>query len=144
MAAAPKKSVVIVGESKTMSPILTKLINSSEGANRGIGLKLAQALAGDWTVTGSVRPQTLADWSTREVRHMCDATYRPRLTSMELEETGAKVLTMELTDEETIIAAAKAYGVGPLDMLINCAGEGFTIDWYRWRANGSKRCWTRY
>lgn len=32
------------------------------------------------------------------------------------------MLEIDVLDETTIAAAAKAYGSGPLDLLVNCAG----------------------
>ncbi|KAK4449685.1 hypothetical protein QBC34DRAFT_380143 [Podospora aff. communis PSN243] len=80
------------------------------GANRGIGLNLARALAAQsWNVVGSVRPQTKAanDSSIQDI-----------------EAVASTVLEIDVTDEKTIVDAAKRFGDGPLDMLINIAGLG--------------------
>ncbi|KAI1311974.1 NAD(P)-binding protein [Xylaria venustula] len=76
------------------------------GANRGIGLNLVKAFKHrGWTVFGSFRPQTQADTSMQDLRA-----------------TGATLLEIEFTDEDTIIKSAEAYGSEPLDVLVNCGG----------------------
>jgi NAD(P)-dependent dehydrogenase (short-subunit alcohol dehydrogenase family) len=78
------------------------------GANRGIGLCLMKAFAEKkWTLFGSVRPQTLKDKDP---------------SVKDLEATGAKILEIDFLDEPSIFEAAKQYGSGPLDILINCGG----------------------
>ncbi|KAK4221665.1 hypothetical protein QBC38DRAFT_491603 [Podospora fimiseda] len=80
------------------------------GANRGIGLNLARALsAQNWNVVASVRPQTKAanDPSVHEI-----------------ESIASTILEIDVSDEQTVINAAKRFGDGPLDMLINVAGVG--------------------
>ena len=37
---------------------------------------------------------------------------------------GGKVLEVDYVNESTILKAAKEYGTGVLDCLINCAGNG--------------------
>ncbi|KAK0645416.1 hypothetical protein B0T16DRAFT_411131 [Cercophora newfieldiana] len=87
------------------------------GANRGIGLNLARALSDqNWNVVASIRPQT------KEVNDP---------SVQEIEAIASKILTLDLSEEKTIAAAAEQFGDGPLDMLINIAGIGPEPDnWY--------------
>ncbi len=39
-----------------------------------------------------------------------------------LRATGAKILGLDFVSEDSIKAAADAFGNGPLDILINCSG----------------------
>lgn len=41
---------------------------------------------------------------------------------VKLKATGARILEVDYTDERTIAEAAKQYGSGPLDCLVNCGG----------------------
>jgi hypothetical protein len=41
----------------------------------------------------------------------------------QLEATGARILEIDFLDEPSIFEAAKQYGSGPLDILINCGGR---------------------
>ncbi|KAF2457890.1 short chain dehydrogenase [Lineolata rhizophorae] len=76
------------------------------GANRGIGLNLTHSFAErDWTVFGSIRPETLDDPSLED-----------------LKATGATILPIDFKDEQSIINAANAYGDEALDVLVNCGG----------------------
>ncbi|KAK3325072.1 hypothetical protein B0H66DRAFT_547347 [Apodospora peruviana] len=76
------------------------------GANRGIGFQLAtRHLAKGYAVYGTYRPETRDDSSVAEMK-----------------EAGIKTLELDFTDEDSIKAAAKEYGDGPLDVLINCGG----------------------
>ncbi|KAK1830082.1 hypothetical protein QBC39DRAFT_354702 [Podospora conica] len=87
------------------------------GANRGIGLNLARALvAQGWNVVASVRPQTksLRDPSVQEIQSV-----------------ASRILEIDLSNEQTVVEAAKCFGDGPLDMLVNIAGVGPEPDnWY--------------
>ena len=72
------------------------------GANRGLGLELAkQYLSKGYTVYGTARKPD-------------EAT--------ELKETGATVLQLDVTSEESITALAKELEGKPLDILFNNAG----------------------
>ncbi|PSN73640.1 short chain dehydrogenase [Corynespora cassiicola Philippines] len=76
------------------------------GANRGIGRKFVDKFKSQgWEVHGSVRPQTLDDETVKDLR-----------------ETGTKLYEIDYLDESSIQKAAKEYGPGTLDCLINCAG----------------------
>lgn len=77
------------------------------GANRGVGLALVKALVDQkYRVWGSVRPQTMGDDSVED-----------------LEKTGAGIVQIDFTNEETIIDAAKTLEPeGGLDVLVNCGG----------------------
>jgi len=84
------------------------------GANRGIGLNLIKTfILRGWVAYGSIRPQTRGDPSVKD-----------------LEDTGATIFEIDYTNESTIIEAAKAYGTGALDCLVNCGGLGpQPFDW---------------
>jgi len=72
------------------------------GANRGLGLDLCKAyLADGYTVYGTARKPDEA---------------------AELRETGATVLQLDVTSEESIAALAKELEGKPIDILINNAG----------------------
>ncbi len=72
------------------------------GANRGLGLELCkQFLKDGYTVYGTARKPEAAT---------------------ELKETGAHVLQLDVTSEESISALAKTLKGKPLDILINNAG----------------------
>jgi short-subunit dehydrogenase len=44
-----------------------------------------------------------------------------------LSATGATLLEIDFTDEKSIIDASKDYGEGPLDVLVNCGGDGLVV-----------------
>lgn len=44
-----------------------------------------------------------------------------------LKATGARILEVDYTVESTIVEAAKHYGSGPLDCLINCGGQSYPL-----------------
>lgn len=72
------------------------------GANRGLGLELVkQFLKDDYIVYGTARKPEQAE---------------------ELKATGAEVLQLDVTSEESIAAMAKTLAGKPLDILINNAG----------------------
>ena len=72
------------------------------GANRGLGLELTkQFLLDGYTVYGTARKPESAE---------------------ELKATGAEVLQLDVTSEESITALAKSLEGTPLDILINNAG----------------------
>ena len=74
------------------------------GANRGIGLALAQAYAADgYTVI---------------------ATARAPETAEALKATGAEVLPLDVSETASIDALAERLGDRPIDLLINNAGVG--------------------
>lgn len=72
------------------------------GANRGLGLELARQLsAAGAKVVGTAR--------------------EPR-EATELAATGARVLQLDVTDDASVVAFAKALGDGPVHLLVNNAG----------------------
>ena len=58
----------------------------------------------------------ISQLSKRLEKQLTEITYK-------LEATGATILEIDYTNETSIIAAAKEYGSGTLDCLVNCAGE---------------------
>lgn len=76
------------------------------GANRGIGLELVRKL--------------IAKGAT------VIATVRERAAGLELVETGARVLELDVTDPNSIDALASKLGDTPIDVLINNAGVSST------------------
>ncbi|EHK51081.1 hypothetical protein TRIATDRAFT_54996, partial [Trichoderma atroviride IMI 206040] len=82
------------------------------GANRGIGLNLARALAArNWNVIASVRPQTM------EIRD-------PSMEDVRIEAVASSILEIDLANQSTVASAAEKFGNQPLDVLINVAGLG--------------------
>ncbi|KAL6820102.1 hypothetical protein J3E69DRAFT_341195 [Trichoderma sp. SZMC 28015] len=80
------------------------------GANRGIGLNLARALAArNWNVIASVRPQTI---------EMKDPSVE------KIKAVASSILEIDLTNQSTVANAAEKFGSQPLDVLINVAGLG--------------------
>lgn len=76
------------------------------GANRGIGLQWVKSyITNGCTVTGTIRPEGREDPSVEDLR-----------------QTGAKILELDYTKEDTIEQAVEDYGDGPLDVLVNCGG----------------------
>ncbi|KAL7784963.1 hypothetical protein V8C37DRAFT_394855 [Trichoderma ceciliae] len=76
------------------------------GANRGIGLSLCREfIARGCTVFGSVRSASRDDPSAEDLRA-----------------TGANILELDVTAEDTIDAAFKSWGDRALDILVNNAG----------------------
>ncbi|KAJ5414875.1 short chain dehydrogenase [Penicillium cosmopolitanum] len=76
------------------------------GANQGIGLGLAHKFFEEgWEVFGSVRPQTINSPSLSDLRKV-----------------ASKIFEIDYLDESLIARAAREYGDGPLDCLVNCAG----------------------
>lgn len=72
------------------------------GANRGIGLELARQYAADgWQVIGTAR--------------------RPEAAT-DLRATGARVVQLDVTDQESVSRMAKELADEPIDILINNAG----------------------
>ncbi|GFP51960.1 uncharacterized oxidoreductase YKL071W [Trichoderma asperellum] len=106
----PTKLISTISKHHELAPHIMNRTVLLVGANRGIGLNLARALAANsWNVIGSVRPQTRAD---------NDPSIK------EIEAVASRVLEINLTDESTIAKAAEEFGEGPLDMLITLAGIG--------------------
>ncbi|PVH86610.1 short chain dehydrogenase [Cadophora sp. DSE1049] len=79
------------------------------GANRGLGLGLLKVFKEHgYTVYGTIRPQTRSDASFTD-----------------LEDTGATIIDLDYLQEDSIAAAAKAFGgERTLDVLVNCGGIG--------------------
>ncbi|EHK23901.1 uncharacterized protein TRIVIDRAFT_147230 [Trichoderma virens Gv29-8] len=76
------------------------------GANRGIGLHLCKEfIVKGYTVFGSVRPASRDDASVEELKN-----------------TGASIIELDVTDEDSIAAAFDSWGDKTLDILINNAG----------------------
>ncbi|KAJ9615682.1 hypothetical protein H2200_001758 [Cladophialophora chaetospira] len=77
------------------------------GANRGLGLGLLKVFKENgYEVFGTIRAQTRSDPSFKD-----------------LQATGATIIDLDYLEEETIAAAAEAYGKDrPLSVLVNCAG----------------------
>ncbi|KAI0108878.1 hypothetical protein GGR51DRAFT_570132 [Nemania sp. FL0031] len=78
------------------------------GANRGVGLALVKALVkSGYQVWGSVRPQTMDDATVEDLR-----------------KTGAQIVKIDYTHEETISHAVEVLGKseGHLNLLVNCGG----------------------
>lgn len=46
--------------------------------------------------------------------------------------TGARILEIDFLDESSILEAAKQYGSGPLDILINCGGRFALLHYKLW------------
>jgi len=91
---------------KKISPNMSPMKIFVIGANRGIGLKFVQLFkAKGWEVSGSIRPDSKDDPSIED-----------------LKKTGATIFEIDYLKEDTIKEAARLYGSGPLDVLINCAG----------------------
>jgi NAD(P)-dependent dehydrogenase (short-subunit alcohol dehydrogenase family) len=97
------------------------------GANRGIGLNLVRTFVRrGWVAYGSIRPQTRGDPSVKDVSiSQLNKRQEKQLTEItyKLEATGATILEIDYTNETSIIAAAKEYGSGSLDCLVNCTGK---------------------
>ena len=82
------------------------------GANRGIGLQLVKTFQDHgWKVYGSVRPITRDDSSVQDLKN-----------------TGAGILYVDYTNEASIEQAAREFGDGPLDCLVNSGGFGVNPD----------------
>lgn len=99
--------LVVVGL-LTVSPFLAAAVAEKEGtvlitgANRGIGLELARQYADDgWQVIGTARRPDAAE---------------------ELRATGARVLQLDVTDQESVMRMADALSDQAIDILINNAG----------------------
>jgi NAD(P)-dependent dehydrogenase (short-subunit alcohol dehydrogenase family) len=125
------KKVLVIGQSSTLQNCLeeTLTIHRSSGANHGIGLNMVRTFVRrGWVAYGSIRPQTRGDSSVKDVCiQQTQRTPEKKLTrfTYKLEETGAKILEIDYINEASIIAAAKAYGSGTLDCLVNCTGKRF-------------------
>ncbi|KAE9986563.1 hypothetical protein EG327_004235, partial [Venturia inaequalis] len=112
--ASSPKTVLVVGNllptprtRYILQPQPPILVQCAGGANRGIGNQLAtRFLKGNYTVHGTVRPETRQDPSVHQ-----------------LGAKGAKILELDLLDEKSIVQAAEDFGhAQPLDILINVAG----------------------
>ncbi|CAO2656560.1 Nn.00g053630.m01.CDS01 [Neocucurbitaria sp. VM-36] len=80
-------------------------VNEDFTRDRGVGFELTNRfLAKGYAVYGTYRPETRDDCSVRL-----------------LKEAGAKTLELDYEDEGSVNAAARDFGAGPLDVLVNSA-----------------------
>lgn len=68
---------------------------------------------------------------------------RKTLSVVQLEATGATILKIDYLDESSISDAAKEFGSGKLDVLVNCAGLQLALRWYDYGAISLLNCQPR-
>ncbi|KAJ4369606.1 hypothetical protein N0V83_005368 [Neocucurbitaria cava] len=127
MAASQKTVLVIDNSIRKILPT-----DSSEGANRGIGLTFIKTLKDrGWSTIGSIRPETCDDPSVEEVR-----------TTRSLSATGSRIVQIDYKNEETIREAAAELKDVKLDMLINCAV--IAVQPHPWQTHGKDDLMERF